>query len=66
MKSSVVLLIASIISGIGGWMITLPSWVAAGTPVSMGGLCMIVGSVVCAWLGKSPLKGIAPPAGPPK
>jgi len=57
MNASMLLLIASIIAGIGGWMITLSSWAAASTPVSMGGLLMIIGSVVAAWLGKSPLKG---------
>jgi hypothetical protein len=54
---SMQLLIASLLCGVGGWMITLSSWSAAITPVSMGGLLMIVGSVVAAWLGKSPLKG---------
>ncbi|MFA5407441.1 MAG: hypothetical protein WC343_01570 [Bacilli bacterium] len=66
MNASIILLIASIVAGIGGWMITLPNWTAATTPVSMGGLCLIVGSVVCAWLGKSPLRGIVAPPEPPK
>jgi hypothetical protein len=57
MRASIVLLIASIAFGMGGWMVTLPGWASALTPVSMGGLLMIVGSIVAAWLGKSPIQG---------
>lgn len=60
MNTSLILLIASIIAGIGGWMITLSDWASATTPVSIGGLLMIVGSVIAAWLGKSPIS-IKPP-----
>ncbi len=38
-------LIGSLILGIGGWMVTLANWSEALTPVSMGGLLMIVGGV---------------------
>ena len=61
MNASIILLIASIIAGIGGWMITLVDWASATTPVSIGGLLMIVGSVLAAWLGKSPLNPKLPP-----
>jgi hypothetical protein len=59
-KLSVLLLIASIIVGIGGWMVTLQTWQQATNPVPMGGLLMIIGGVLCAWLGQSPLKGKQP------
>jgi hypothetical protein len=55
-NASLLLLLASLVCGIGGWMITLPSWNAALTPVSIGGLLIILGGVVAAWLGKSPIK----------
>ena len=58
MNLSKLLLIASLIAGIGGWMVTLSNWAAACTPVNVGGLLMIVGGVVAAWLGKSPLKSL--------
>ena len=57
MKPSSLFLAASLLCGIGGWIITLANWNAATTPVAIGGLLMIVGSIVCAWLNKSPLKG---------
>lgn len=56
MKLSIVLLVASLICGIGGWAVTLPSWTAAVTPVSIGGLLMVLGGVIAAWIGKSPIK----------
>ncbi len=56
MKLSMVVLVASLLMAIGGWIITLPTWQAACTPVSMGGLLTGVGGVILAWLGKSPIK----------
>lgn len=56
MNRSILLLAASIIAGVGGWLITLSTWGAALTPAAIGGLLIILGGVVCAWLGKSPLK----------
>lgn len=56
MNLSKLFLFASLIAGLGGWMITLPTWSAAFTPVSFGGLLAVEAGVICAWLGKSPLK----------
>lgn len=58
MNLSKLFLYASLLAGLGGWMITLQSWSAALTPVSIGGLLVVEAGVVCAWLGKSPLKSI--------
>lgn len=60
MKSSTWLLVASLAVGLGGWMITLANWSACTSPVNVGGLIMILGGIVAAWLGKSPIK----PGGP--
>jgi len=57
MMLSKILLISSLLFGMGGWLATLPTWSAALTPISMGGLFMIIGSIVAAWLGQSPIKG---------
>ena len=56
MKLSILVLVASLLMAIGGWVITLPSWQAALAPVSMGGLLTGIGGVILAWLGKSPIK----------
>ena len=56
MNLSKLLLFASLIAGLGGWMITLANWNEAFLPVSLGGLLVIEGGVVCAWLGQSPIK----------
>jgi hypothetical protein len=54
---SKLLLIGSLIGGLGGWVITLATWGDALVPKNFGGLLVIVGGLLCAWLGKSPLKG---------
>lgn len=48
--------ITSLVGGIGGWMITLPSWSAALTPVSLGGLLLVLGSITATALGGSLIK----------
>jgi len=48
--------IASMVFGVGGWMVTLAGWEAALTPVSLGGLLMILGSVTASALGGSIIK----------
>jgi len=54
MKVSIIILIASLLVALGGWMATLATWVDALTPIAFGGLIAIVGSVLLAWLGESP------------
>lgn len=39
-------LAAALAAGLGGWVVTLTSWSAALTPIAMGGLLMIIGSVL--------------------
>lgn len=56
MKLSIVLLVASLVMALGGWMMTLKTWDAALLPLAMGGLLFNLGGVVVAWLGKSPIK----------
>jgi hypothetical protein len=47
---------ASMLAGIGGWMAVLPNWAAACTPVSIGGLMLIVGSITATAFGGSVIK----------
>ena len=54
-KISIILLIASLLAGFGGWSITLDSWGSCTDPKSIGGLFVIIGGVLAAWIGKSPL-----------
>jgi len=56
MKTSIILLVASLIVALGGWIITLDTWADALKTVAMGGLLMNLAGVVLAWLGKSPIK----------
>jgi hypothetical protein len=60
MNFSIALLVASLIAGIGGWMVTLASWSVALTTINLGGLLVILAGVVVAWLGKSPIKPNTP------
>jgi hypothetical protein len=44
--------IGALLLGIGGWLITLDTWLAASTPVAIGGLFMILGSILAPALSK--------------
>lgn len=37
--------ILGLLGAVGGWMVTLPGWQAATTPVSLGGLLIILGGL---------------------
>jgi hypothetical protein len=48
--------IGAILLGLGGWMVTLGSWNVALTPVNLGGLLMVMGSILAPALSKSIVK----------
>jgi hypothetical protein len=50
------LLIASLVGGLGGWMMTLASWHAALTPTSIGGLFVVLASITATAMGQSIIK----------
>jgi hypothetical protein len=52
----VVLLLASLAIALGPWIAALPSWGSALEPVTVAVGLPIIGGVVVAWLGESPLK----------
>lgn len=53
---SFLVLAASLLVAVSPWMMSLESFETATTPANLGALAGIVGGVLLAWLGKSPLK----------
>jgi len=52
----IVVWLASMIFGIGGWMVVLKDWSDADTPGAVGGLLMIVASITAPAFGGSIIK----------
>ncbi len=55
MKISIVVLIASLMLAIGGWLAALASWHDLAQPGTMAALLSTIGGVILAWLGRSPI-----------
>jgi len=53
---SVIVWIASLIFGLGGWMVVLKDWTDADTPGAVGGLLMIIASITAPAFGGSIIK----------
>lgn len=56
MKTSIVILVCSLMIGIGPWTLAFDKWEEALLPQNVGALAGIVGGIVLAWLGASPIK----------
>lgn len=52
----IVLLIGSLLIALGPWVLSLEAWCNAVTPQSVAVLFGIVGGVLVAWVGESPLR----------
>lgn len=48
--------LASLIFGLGGWMVALPTWTDATSPAAVGGLLMILASITAPAFGGSVIK----------
>jgi hypothetical protein len=55
MKISIVVLIASLMLAIGGWLAALGSWHDLAQPGTIAALLSTIGGVILAWLGRSPI-----------
>jgi hypothetical protein len=55
MKTSILILIASLLVALVPWFNALATWGAISTPVNVGAVLGIVGGVLLAWLGASPI-----------
>jgi|WetSurMetagenome_2_1015567.scaffolds.fasta_scaffold159704_3 hypothetical protein len=56
MKTPILILIASLLVSLVPWFNALSTWGAMFTPVNVGAFFGIVGGVLLAWLGASPIK----------
>lgn len=56
MRTSILILIASLLVALTPWFTLLDTWTAATTPGNIGALLGIIGGVILAWLGASPIK----------
>jgi hypothetical protein len=55
MKVSILVLIASLMLSIGGWLGALGSWHDLVQPGTIAALLSTIGGVILAWLGRSPI-----------
>jgi hypothetical protein len=55
MKISIIVLIASLMLAIGGWLAALGSWHDLEQPGTIAALLSTIGGVILAWLGRSPI-----------
>jgi hypothetical protein len=56
MKISIMVLVASLMLAIGGWLAALGSWNDLAQPGTIAALLSTIGGVILAWLGRSPIK----------
>ncbi len=55
MKVSIVVLIASLMLAVGGWLAAIGSWHDLAQPETIAALLSTIGGVVLAWFGRSPI-----------
>jgi hypothetical protein len=55
MKVSIMVLIASLLLAVGGWLAALGSWHDLMQPGIIAALLSTIGGVILAWLGRSPI-----------
>ncbi len=55
MRISVMVLIASLMLAVGGWLAALASWHDLAQPGTIAALLSTIGGVILAWLGRSPI-----------